>query len=69
MTAENAERLLDAVRDNSAASMRPRPMTAENGVDVGALAGAPRRFNEAAADDRGKRRHRGSVSAGVTRLQ
>ena len=38
-----------------AASMRPRPMTAENGHDDPGRAPPDRRFNEAAADDRGKR--------------
>ena len=53
MTAEN--RRLGLTRaELAAASMRPRPMTAENvslDVDRRSLRG---RFNEAAADDRGK---------------
>ena len=53
MTAENirADRQL-AGRDR--ASMRPRPMTAENGRRRRAARSAPPSFNEAAADDRGK---------------
>ena len=53
MTAENR-----AVRTSGAedgvASMRPRPMTAENGPGCTPAPAGRRRFNEAAADDRGK---------------
>ena len=38
------------------ASMRPRPMTAENASGSASAAPSSPRFNEAAADDRGKRR-------------
>ena len=54
MTAENfTTRRRGAGRGG--ASMRPRPMTAENGVAAGAGGGNAAGFNEAAADDRGKR--------------
>ena len=53
MTAENRQRL--AVRaEHRRASMRPRPMTAENMPAAIANQRLPVRFNEAAADDRGK---------------
>ena len=54
MTAENVF-AGELAADRGEASMRPRPMTAEN-ARRGERRGKPRRrFNEAAADDRGKR--------------
>ena len=52
MTAENLRHAGRRVADDPA-SMRPRPMTAENAGGPAARR-ADRRFNEAAADDRGK---------------
>ena len=56
MTAENAHRL-DLGLDERGASMRPRPMTAENfRQSIQRRPAGCAGFNEAAADDRGKRR-------------
>ena len=64
MTAENSPR---PHRENEAprpASMRPRPMTAENMLpSTTSTTCSLWRFNEAAADDRGK--HEGGLMAGV----
>ena len=54
MTAENLDVSAAAPRRARMASMRPRPMTAENLAREGRAAGRDRSFNEAAADDRGK---------------
>ena len=64
MTAENAGRQLAGVTLPKA-SMRPRPMTAENATASFTSAAAFWRFNEAAADDRGKlpRRRRAGITA------
>ena len=51
------------------ASMRPRPMTAENLAPSGETRPRPGGFNEAAADDRGKPRTRGRRSASAPALQ
>ena len=68
MTAENILRDTPPAAINIA-SMRPRPMTAENpGVVAGEL-GRRRRFNEAAADDRGKRQASSSIASRSTTLQ
>ena len=65
MTAENAHDAgdLDEPRRLADASMRPRPMTAENSPAPSPAPAPSPRFNEAAADDRGKRGRRvgGSV--------
>ena len=53
MTAENG-RIEGVAARGPFASMRPRPMTAENGRGRGPGPPAPAGFNEAAADDRGK---------------
>ena len=53
MTAENPGGM-GPPADDGPASMRPRPMTAENPVRPALRRGAGQRFNEAAADDRGK---------------
>ena len=68
MTAENDDGQSDRGRKHGA-SMRPRPMTAENRDRV--LAGPPEAacFNEAAADDRGKRPKSGSTRHYPTQLQ
>ena len=58
MTAENFGRGRPAAAGRILASMRPRPMTAENRVAGLMAAARGRRFNEAAADDRGKHRNR-----------
>ena len=55
MTAENTREETTMNLNDALASMRPRPMTAENGASAPTT--PPRRtprFNEAAADDRGK---------------
>ena len=54
MTAENTAPTGEITRGDVRASMRPRPMTAENCTSAAAPPRRPGRFNEAAADDRGK---------------
>ena len=54
MTAENLAIPARPQRAQVPASMRPRPMTAENRRAPSPAARPSRRFNEAAADDRGK---------------
>ena len=55
MTAENDPARLDPDAPETHASMRPRPMTAENISANDGVNAAVSCFNEAAADDRGKR--------------
>ena len=65
MTAENSPDRRGAPCPRSRASMRPRPMTAENTYRTrpeARLSGCC--FNEAAADDRGKRTRRTDTRAG-----
>ena len=62
MTAENGEDQGPA-RRRVDASMRPRPMTAENTSSASGSRAAGTRFNEAAADDRGKRCSSASVTS------
>ena len=65
MTAENRRYARRAGARVERASMRPRPMTAENSRGSRRLRRGRRCFNEAAADDRGKRlEHRGAFSSG-----
>ena len=52
-----------------AASMRPRPMTAENAAAGRRPGHLRRRFNEAAADDRGKPASCGTTGGGGPMLQ
>ena len=54
MTAENVLHRARPAGAERAASMRPRPMTAENTRRFGRRPRRPSSFNEAAADDRGK---------------
>ena len=54
MTAENVPARVDVAHVAEQASMRPRPMTAENPRIAPATPPQASRFNEAAADDRGK---------------
>ena len=54
MTAENLQKKGYPQGGPQSASMRPRPMTAENRVPDAGRPDKGRRFNEAAADDRGK---------------
>ena len=68
MTAENR---LEAERraEDAHASMRPRPMTAENFTPAASAPAGGTRFNEAAADDRGKRPASSSIASRSTTLQ
>ena len=59
MTAENEIGRIQR-SDIDWASMRPRPMTAENARSLTASSSVASSFNEAAADDRGKLRRRAS---------
>ena len=70
MTAENLDGLPDVLAPRQGASMRPRPMTAENLQTFRHL--SPPcccRFNEAAADDRGKPNCRRTLRKCASRLQ
>ena len=64
MTAENRREHVQREPGALVASMRPRPMTAENGAGPAANGHPRRSFNEAAADDRGKRPRSGAPRPG-----
>ena len=69
MTAENGEERQRPRPPRPEASMRPRPMTAENTQVRGQPRTGAARFNEAAADDRGKPRLGFHVPRPRSRLQ